>query len=125
MARADRLCTRLNRPHRRLLVAPVNGNETAQAERTCQNRNPVDLVLVEDVHARMECVEKDRGIDVALVVRAVNGSPAERQVLSADNPETDAGQRQAQTHADVTENVQQALQRNGSPAAFRAGQDQT
>ena len=59
--------------------------------------------------SRMERVEKDRGIDIALVVRAVDGRPIEWQVLSADDPETDAGQRQAEPHANVTEDVQQAL----------------
>ena len=55
----------------------------------------IDLVLVEDVHPRMERVEEHRRIDVALVVRAVDGRPVERQVLAPATRIPDAAQRPA------------------------------
>ena len=51
-------------------------------ERAREQRNRVDLRLVDDVHARMERVEEDRRIDVALMVRAVHRGAVERQVLA-------------------------------------------
>ena len=39
--------------------------------------------LVEDVHPRVQRVEQDRRIDVALMVGAVDGGAVERQVLAA------------------------------------------
>ena len=80
---ADRCGAGLDRPHRRFLVPPVDRDEAAQPERARQERNRVDLVLVEDVHPRVQRVEQHRRIDVALMVRAVDRRAVERQVLGA------------------------------------------
>ena len=79
------------------------------AERARQQRDRVDLRLVDDVHARMERVEEDRRIDVALMVRAVDGGAVERNVLRAGDADLDAAQREAQAHAAVAEDVEDAL----------------
>ena len=79
---------------RRFLVAPVDRHEAAHAKRARQDRNRVDLGLVEDVHARVQHVEQHRRIDVALVVRAVDGGAVERQVLGAGDANADAATAQ-------------------------------
>ena len=64
------------------LLPPVDRNEPAHPERAREDRNLIDLVLVEDVHARVQRREEDRRIDVALMVAAVHGGAIERQVLA-------------------------------------------
>ena len=97
----------LDRSHRRFLVAAVDRNEPAHPERARQHRNAIDLVLVEDVHSRVQRRVKDRRIDVALMVAAVDRRAIARQVLGAGDTVLDAGERQSQAHAAVAEDVQQ------------------
>ena len=65
------------------LLPPVDRDETAHPERAREERDRVDLVLVEDMHARVQRVEQDRRVDVALVVRAEHRGAVQRQVLRA------------------------------------------
>src|SRR5205823_10063653 len=57
----------------------------------------------------MQRREEDGRIDVALVIRAVDGGPVERQAVSAVHAVTDARQRETQSHTAVAENVEEAL----------------
>ena len=70
------------------LLRRSTGMKPPIPERPRQDRNRVDLVLVEDVHPRMQRVEQDRRVDVALMVRAEDGGAVERQVLGADRPDS-------------------------------------
>ena len=67
-------------------------------------------------------VEQDRRIDVALVVRAVDRGAVERQCsLRRRRATLDAGERQAEPHAAVAEDVEHAASSGrSSPAASRA-----
>ena len=116
---------RLDRAHRRFLVAAVDRDEPAMPERARQHRDRVDLLLVEDVHARMERVEEDRRIDVALVIRAVHRGAVERKVLGAGDAVPDAAQREAEAHAAVAEDVEEPFQRKSMPAACRSARRQS
>ena len=82
VAGPDRSRAGLERPHRRFLVAPVDRDEAAVPERARQQRDRVDLGLVEDVHPRVQRGEEDRRIDVALMVGAVDRGAVEREVLA-------------------------------------------
>ena len=101
-ARIDR-APGFDRAHRGFLVAAVDGNEAAEPERARQDRDPVDLVLVEDVHARVQRLEQDRRVDVALVIRAVDGGAVERQVLACRRRGSGCRSGQSQPHAAVAE----------------------
>ena len=86
--------------------------------------NLVDLVLVEDVHPRMERREQDRRIDVALVVRAEDGG-AIGHVLLPDDLEPDAREHAAEAHAAVAEDVEHArpAERHRQQHADEAGDE--
>ena len=58
-----------------------------EAECARQNRDLIDLVLVEDVHPRMQRLEQDRRIDVALMIGAVDRGAIERNVLASSHAE--------------------------------------
>src|SRR3989338_8394951 len=67
VARSDRRRAGLNRSERRLFVSSIDRNEAAEPEGARQNRNPIDLVLVEDVHPWMQGVKEHWRGDGALV----------------------------------------------------------
>ena len=64
------------------LLRRSTGMKPPMPERARQERNRVELRLVEDVHPRVQRVEQDRRIDVALMVGAVHRGAVEREVLA-------------------------------------------
>ena len=109
VAGADRRRATLDRSHRRFLVAAIDRDEAAVSERARENRDRVDLGLVENVQHGMQRVEQHRRIDVALMVRAVHGGAVLRHVLAADHPVADAAQDQPELHPEMAEHVQVPL----------------
>jgi len=98
-----------NRSQRRLLVAAIDGDETAVAERARQDRNRVDFGFVEDVQAGMDREEQHGRVDVALMVRAVDRRTVARHVLEPGDAEADAAQHEPEPDADVAEHVEMTL----------------
>ena len=84
-------------------------DEAAHPERARQDRNRIDLRLVEDVHAWVQHIEQERRVDVALMVRAVDGGAIERERLGRRHTIADATERQPEADADVPQFVQVGL----------------
>jgi hypothetical protein len=78
-------------------------------ERAREQRDRIDLRLVDDVHARVELVEQDRRVDIALMIRAVHCGAIERNVLRTGDTDRDAAERKAEAHPAVAEDVEDAF----------------
>ena len=104
-------------------MPPVDRDEATEPEGACQNRDLIDLVLIKDVHPRVQRVEEHRRVDVALMIRAEHGGAVERNVFGAFDPETDAAEEQADSDAEVAQDVKQALpaERQRQQHADRSG----
>src|SRR4030095_5166746 len=94
VARLNRSGPGFERAHRRFLVFALDRHEPAVPEAAREHRNRVDIRLVDDGHARVEAIEEDRRVDVALMVGAVDGGAIEGDVLRAGEPDLDATQRE-------------------------------
>ena len=110
---------------RRLLVAPIDRDEAPQPKGPCQEWNAIDFCLVQDVHLRMQRVEEHGRIDVALVVRAVHGGAAGRDVLGALNAKLDAREAETKGDATVAKKVEQVfpLKQDGQHHPNRGGDE--
>ena len=74
-----------------------------------KNRDPIELLLVQDVHPSMQHVEEYWRIDVALVVRTEYGGAADRQVFLPKDTIADAAQPETKPDASMPKLVENAL----------------
>src|SRR5205814_49284 len=100
IAGADRRRSRFDRSQRRFLVATVHWEKTTISKRPHEDRNLVQLRLVQNVHHRVKRVVQDRWIDVALMIRAEDRGAAARQVLPAGDSIADPCEYQTELHAE-------------------------
>ena len=77
--------------HRMLPAGTVDRHEPTQTERPAQDRQFLQLGLVQDVQARVQRPIQHRRIDVTLVVSTEHDSPVPRNVLATGHTVSDAG----------------------------------
>jgi hypothetical protein len=108
IARTQRFGAALDGGHGPLPIVSFDGDEAADVERGPHDRKLVQFGLVEDVQLRVKRLEQDRGIDIALVVRAEDHR-AGWNMLPPAHTVADACHRQRDAHPGVAECVESAL----------------